>query len=519
MKTIITIFLVFIVCNTYSQGNIKYVSSSQPVKLWEATAKDNAGFYHIYYGFNFDGDSTSNFTSNDNLIIDRLYVKGNNSTSPLTPYQATGNSESYDFKVPYSDIRTFEKVTFWCEYRINNVVYKSTITQLRVQFPGIATLKVDVSLDGVYLESNDSTAIVHIKSNQDGTKITNLSIKQVDNAAGADIATLQNPSSYTLNANVDVRIELKKNDGQSLNPGQTYYLFGDFQKPALGTSYSIPNNNREYALKVKQQYYVTDPGDMSVIGKYDHVLNNVQTSAKCKSLTLEILDKTIPEGLRVINGIPNGPSGTSWSFTINSANDAFSYQDYSVKFSGRSQENTPIIENRFVFRKLINDWKNMKVDFNQGTYTVTVDLLKPSSDVQLNLDNSMTLNMTPAGSNKYNAFFNFSDPDMKTLTTIIARETDNKKDIEIGVNIDGQKIRKFVISSVTVLDKNDLKGKSKKEIKQILEDSGIEEDINKITKSIADELEKDDKSQEWDQVWSTVVSVAPKVFTIVLALI
>ncbi|UII32784.1 hypothetical protein LVD17_07065 [Fulvivirga ulvae] len=486
-----------------------YIDMESPVIQLSAVGKDADNNYHFIFGFNWTSDTTA-FHRDMMPSIDKLHFVKLDQNTPFYSQLNPVASPVYEFVVKHDDIDEIDEVKFYCTYIIGGRVYNTKPVHLQLRFENDPDLDIKISSEGLYYFTNSITPKVKLGANIDGVRIESLVIKEINSNEAPVLAAGDGLSHIYLGPHQYTEVSFHAYSGRSLSVNNEYFVIGQIRVGSEVKSFS----KRLRALKRSMYYVVAPVHELEVYGNSDLEVF-VNTSAPVKEVKAEILEASVPATLKYYD--LEGAGENRWRLKINSSNKSISFGSYTIKFTGTSVEDTPLIVKEYSFKKKPITWKSIHIKESKAGYSITAELTYPvinKSDVELLLD-SHGFSMSSVDNKIFTKEFSLNDQSLKEFTE--AMNDDNfKRNIAVGIQVEGVPSDKNVIFTATILDMNQFEGKKKKEICEKLEEIGFEENLDKIALSISEELKKDEPDREWAKnVWSDAIEYAPKVLGLI----
>jgi len=467
--------------------------------------------YKIYFVYNFsDIDQSITFDDGKLGVLNWTGIRSDGSRSAINNV-APNDSE---YLLNQSDYEEFERIELQCNYSLNGLSYVTRTYTLPLSRNTTVNSVEFNYLRGVYFPNTNKNQLrVDVRASEDGVLIDNLILSTSRDSPvqnSQKIAEISNVYLYRTESPINL---ITVPTPAIYRPNDKVYLHAQFSKN--GSPFH-DWNGREIVVREQTVCQVIEISPTTFFGDGNFTLM-ARTNGIFQNLKLDFINSVRP----TIEGQLLADGNNEWNFTIPSD---VPYGPHEIKFSGNS---TCQVSERTTksFNKNQVSWSRLYLSMSDDNskYEVKVKLNQPSTNVNLIIGDSsdpsmfQRIGLIPIDESKkdFKSNINLSVTDFQNLTQHIYNQ--DAKTIPLQVEIDGNIISQTIDAPAFVVNLNGLNSSSsRRDIRERLKEAGIEENINEITQSIREELAQDDDSRNWDNVWSTVIALAPKLFTLFL---
>ena len=508
-----------------------YVDPAEPVVMVNLPLY-NDDSWTFNFAFKTEQQEKQTIFSEADSRLDKIVWIGTNADNEnIGPREVLRNDPTADhnatFTIQKNEIQGLNKIEIKCHYILNKQSAQTKSYTLPLSTKEVPKIVEFDSEKGLYYDELSSGLVrLNIKSSVDGVTISSLKVG-TSNAltTGSQFAILEDDNIIL--SRIEKTLNLKLQDGNNVNPGENYYLFGEFKMN--GEEWAKWEGERIRAYK-RGACFVKNIVPNDIQGDQESIVL-VETVGVYNELTMKY-----SEDRANLVGDPVSGDKYKWKFTIPAD---FPVGNKTVKFEGvGNQQDCQITDQTtLALNKKSNTWKSFeyKVDGTSKDYQVNVELESESSSVELllgEIEDKLPLRIAggstsgsgPKTSTKWTKNFNMGEASFRDIASeLVSKDpSTNVSTLKLKVKIDGKVIPQEVIAPAYVIDVSKLTKDTKKvDIKKAIKEAGFEENIDEIAKAIQDELKKpkdgtDQEKRNWDNVWSSIVKLAPKLFTLLL---
>jgi hypothetical protein len=502
--------LLLFMCINGIVAQMRYIDANNPVLETINPSRDGSDTYHFYYAFNWT-DNETKFNNGMNPQFGELIIYDADSDKIIKKAYLSESENSkgqVEYQVKKSDFKDSKRIKYNVKWEIDKQINNSQTRTVIITFENDPFLKIDIGEEGLHYVENIEVPQIKIKSNKDGTVLNNLSIHLDKSSDAVVIANVSN-GEIRANSSETTTYFFKPTGLNSLSEETTYYLRGRFKSG----SFDKEIGPIECKINKREQYFIKPPttGSFTTYGHSD-LKEVLESSGDVKSLKAILYT--------VNNGTMNIPlthiGSNKWEITIK-GNEFLEFGTYKLEFSGLGTNGRPLKVTSCSYTKKSIPRKSIEVEYKEKKYKVTAEFdYEPVNKVYLVID-GRDVEMEKIKANTYTVEFSFDDKNLRALSEKLKGKTDQK--ISITTKADNYIFPSSITMSAVVIDTEELKDKSKSEIKDSLVKTGYSaKNADELSKTLHKEFRqiKDGGKKVDDNFWATVVELAPKAIPLVM---